>query len=361
MEFYQNMQYKIYSESAINFYIPTETKISKKLPVFYNPKMKLGRDVAIHIIKKAKSQNICDPMAGTGIRSLRILKETNCKNILANDINPNAYKLIKKNAKLNNLNLEIKNQDLNILFREKKGFDYIDIEPFGSPVAFIDSSLSALKNKGILAVTATDLGNLFGKYPKKCLRRYHSLSLKTPFKNELATRILIQKLQKSASKYDKCLTPIFTHANNHYVRVYLQLHNSKTKTDNILKKHNYLHYCPKCLQSKISKFNNPQKCCNTMQLCGPIWTGELWDTKFTKDFELIKHIQEESQIKTLGYYNLDSFYKKYKKHPVDKIDNLVQKIKSKKYKASRTHFSNTGIRSNIPLKDLLKHILAFLK
>ena len=37
-----------------------------------------------------------------------------------------------------------------------KGFDYIDLDPFGSPNIFLDSAVKRLGRNGILAVTATD-------------------------------------------------------------------------------------------------------------------------------------------------------------------------------------------------------------
>ncbi|MCU0373510.1 MAG: ATP-binding protein, partial [Ignavibacteria bacterium] len=43
------------------------------------------------------------------------------------------------------------------------GFDYIDIDPFGSPCPFLDAAIKRLSRGGILAVTATDTSALAGK------------------------------------------------------------------------------------------------------------------------------------------------------------------------------------------------------
>ena len=131
--------FEIQEENSVKFYTPKETKITKKLPVFYNPLMKLNRDISIEVIKTLKPKKICLPLAGTGIRALRILKETPSKEVLINDFNPKAKKIITKNLKLNNLKTEVTSKDANILLRESTGFDYIDIDPFGSPVYFMDS------------------------------------------------------------------------------------------------------------------------------------------------------------------------------------------------------------------------------
>ncbi|MEA3378943.1 MAG: tRNA (guanine(26)-N(2))-dimethyltransferase [Nanoarchaeota archaeon] len=352
--------YKLIKEKGIRFYIPKESKISKKLPVFYNPQMELGRDICIFIIKKFKPKNILDAMAGTGIRAMRIFKELPQSSITANDINSNAANLIEKNIGLNSIKLKIANEDMNILLLKKEKFDYIDIDPFGSPIKYISPAVSALSDNGILAVTATDLGSLYGKYIKSCRRKYNAIPLNCMFKKENAIRILIHHLQTVAAKYNKALMPIFCHSSNHYLRVYLKNNTSKKETDSILKKSGYLHYCPKCLKYETSRFNLPKICCrHEMKVSGPIWLGRLWDENLTKGFTLIRHLREESNIQTIGYYELNSFYKKYKKNPSGKIENLIKKIKAKSYQASRTHFSDTGIRSSIPHKELLKHLFAF--
>jgi tRNA G26 N,N-dimethylase Trm1 len=55
------------------------SKISKKLEVFYNPKMKLNRDIS-HLVLYSyfkdfkKKINFCDPMCASGIREIRFLK-----------------------------------------------------------------------------------------------------------------------------------------------------------------------------------------------------------------------------------------------------------------------------------------------
>ncbi|PIN80699.1 hypothetical protein COV16_00415 [Candidatus Woesearchaeota archaeon CG10_big_fil_rev_8_21_14_0_10_34_8] len=340
--------YKLVKESKAEIYIPKEDKISKSLPVFYNKDMKIGRDVVIHLINNLKPQHICDTMAGTGIRSIRIAKETSSTNILANDINPEAVKLIKKNAKHNNVELEIHNKDLRILLQEQEGFDYIDIDPFGSPTYFLDSA-SSLKEKGVLALTATDLGCLYGKYINTCKRKYSSTPLYCPFKNEIGLRILAQKVITTASKYDKALTPIFSHVTQHYARMYFQSSKSKTKTNELLKQIKYIEYDPKNLELNITDYP-------THNVAGPIFTGNLWEKSLTEKFTLIPYLKEESEVNTIGYYNIPRICKKLKINCSKKINTILEEIKSQGYQASRTHLSLQGIKSNIPHKEFLKII-----
>jgi len=52
-------------------------KVSKKLQVFYNPVMKLNRDMTVLLLNSAenKQMQIADIMAGTGVRSIRLINE----------------------------------------------------------------------------------------------------------------------------------------------------------------------------------------------------------------------------------------------------------------------------------------------
>src|SRR3989344_7933350 len=93
--------------------------VSKEMGVFYNPVMALNRDISIILLNSIPNKNmqIADPLAATGIRSIRFIKELGkgkIKNISINDKEKSAVKLIKENIKLNRIkskNLIIKSED----------------------------------------------------------------------------------------------------------------------------------------------------------------------------------------------------------------------------------------------------------
>lgn len=87
------------TEGKIKLRAYHESKISKKLPVFYNPIMKLNRDISILVLKANKQRmNIALPLAGSGVRGVRFLKEAEkyVEKIYFNDYNENAVEIIKK-------------------------------------------------------------------------------------------------------------------------------------------------------------------------------------------------------------------------------------------------------------------------
>ena len=158
-----------------------------KAPVLYNPVMELNRDVAVLALQAYQRMvdrelSVCEPLAGCGVRGIRFAKEVvGVEKVVVNDINGKAVQLAKHNVELNGLSekVVVQNLDANFLLggyaAPRKRFDAIDIDPFGPPVPYLDSAIRALRNGGLLALTATDLASLCGVYPKACIRKYLSL------------------------------------------------------------------------------------------------------------------------------------------------------------------------------------------
>ncbi len=356
------------NEGKAVFYASTG-KISKELKVFYNPIMKLNRDVSILLLNSINksSLQIADILAGSGIRSIRFkkeLKKGKIKSIHANDKSKKAVNIIKKNFRLNKTKIPVHNKDANEFLLKSNGFDYIEVDPFGSPNPFLNSAIVRLSRNGILAVTATDTSALAGSHELACRRKYWAKPLKNELMHEIGTRILIRKIQLIGAQFEKALIPIFMHASDHYYRVYFICKKSKQEIAKLQKQHLYLLYCKKCLNIKKSYYNLDSCCKKNMIWAGPLWTGKLWDKKLTKkmlkntdksNLELVKLmnlIEKESKINTIGFIDTHKLAKAYKK-PLPKHELMLKKIKSKGFKAAITHFKLTGIRTNIKKLSLL--------
>ncbi len=324
---------------------------SKKMEVFYNPVMKLNRDIAVLLLTSVekKDMRIADPLAGSGIRSIRFLlelKKSKIKTISINDYDVNFPKTMRTNLKLCSVKISkkitITNQEANLFLLNSSGFDYIDIDPFGTPNPFLDSAIKRISRDGILAVTATDTSNLCGTYPAACQRKYWAKPLRNELMHELGLRILIRKVQLVAAQYEKGLIPIFSHSSDHYMRVYFRCEKSKSAVDEIIKKHDFFGQA------------------------GPMWLGKLWDEKLVKKMflgcdknnkellSLLSIIKEESKINTVGFYDIHTICKQNKLN-IPKKEWIISKIK-KTSKVSETHFCPTGIRSDIDQKKLIQLI-----
>ena len=344
--------HKIINEGSIRLKAPKTEKISKAMGVFYNPAMGLNRDISILLLNAINRDNlqIADPMAASGVRSIRFLKElanSKIKRIFINDYDKNAVRLIRQNLEINkikyknNKKVRISNDDANLFLLNSTGFDYIDIDPFGTPNPFLDAACRRIARGGILAVTATDTSALCGTFPKACMRKYWGLPKKDAVMHETGLRILIRKIQLIAAQYGKALTPIFCYSKEHYMRVFLMSEKSRNNADDVIKRH------------------------GSLNGAGPMWLGSLWDGDLTckmhknalknrifrKDnglIKLLKLIKEESKINAVGFYDLHDACEKNHIRNLTKKSELISKIKKLGYKASETHFRGEGIRSNIP-------------
>lgn len=334
--------YKTITEGKAKIIVPCEEKVSKELPVFYNPVMEFNRTVSVLLLKAVENTDmtIGDPLAGTGARAVRFLKElpkSKIKELWINDISKEAVKIINKNLKLNKVKAKVFNEDANMFILNSKGFDYIDIDPFGSPNVFLDSAVKRIGRNGILAVTATDTGCLSGTFINACKRKYWAVPQRNETMHENGLRILIRKVQLIGADHGKALIPIYSYSKDHYFRIFFRCEKGKRKVDSVIRQH--------------GMFNS----------AGPLWLGELCDKKIAKKIaelindRFIKIISDESKINTVGFYDIPRFCKKHKLS-IMKQDEIIRRIKANGCKASLTHFKENSIRSDIGEKELISLI-----
>jgi len=349
------MQTKTIQEGLATITISSETKISKQLNVFYNPVMKTNRDLSIAVLNawSKKDLHICDLMAASGTRSIRFfleLEKNKIKHITINDYSKKAIKSIKDNLKQNKLEknkkITITCKDADIMLLESTGFDYIDIDPFGTPVVFLDAACKRLSRDSILAITATDTSSLAGTYPKTCKRNYDAIPLHTGIMHEIGIRILIRKCQLVAAQYNKALTPILSYFKDHYYRVFFECHKGRQKADAIMQQH-----------GTITVKN---------ETIGPLWKGRLWDTAFVATMHteqkesqrFLDVLKKEMTIQHLGFYDIHALCKE--EHvQIPRYDRLFAAIEKTGNAVTRTHFSLEGITSTIgeqALREIIKSL-----
>jgi tRNA (guanine26-N2/guanine27-N2)-dimethyltransferase len=335
------------TEGKALIFAPKEKKVSKKLPVFYNPAMRLNRDISVLLLNsiKNKCMQIALPLAGTGVRGIRLILELGkgkMKSISINDYSEKAVVVINRNLALNKIKkskkIAVTSKDANVFLLESTGFDYIDIDPFGTPNYFLDSAIKRIARKGILAVTATDTSALAGSFPAACKRKYWASPLRTHLKHEAGLRILIRKVQLIAAQFEKALTPVYSYSDQHYMRVFFSCEKGRHKSDKIIEQH------------------------GNLGDAGPMWLGRLWDKKLAAGIaaksseKILKTIAKESKIDSVGFYEVHNLCKKNKISNIPKASAIIAAIRKKGFRASQTHFSPTGIRSDIPEKTLVNII-----
>ncbi|MEW5760620.1 MAG: tRNA (guanine(26)-N(2))-dimethyltransferase [Candidatus Thermoplasmatota archaeon] len=317
---------------------------SSKLPVFYNPTMEFARDVTVMVLDEflKEGKEIVDALAGTGITGIRIANEIKKDlQITLNDRNILAYKLMKKNIKCNDVkNVIAKNEDFHILL-SKNFYDVVIVDPFGSFVPYIDSAIRALKRNGMLILTATDAPPLCGISKQACMRRYGSIPMKNEFMHEIGIRILLYFCIREAAKHDLALMPLLSYSCDHYFKLFLKIEKGAEKANELIQKFGYY------------------------KSAGPLWLGKLHDASFIKKLVPKEYFGTKKRIeKYLGlwkeevefqpfFYRIDKLCKKLRV-TVPKFDKFIENLRSCGYRASRTHFSPFGFKTDASIEVIEK-------
>jgi tRNA (guanine26-N2/guanine27-N2)-dimethyltransferase len=299
-----------------------------KNEVFYNPIQEFNRDLSIAVLNthSATSENkklrILEALAASGIRSMRYaLEVANCQEVVANDFDRKAVELININRELNGVadRVTASCDDATLLMsaasrHKNTQFDAIDLDPYGTPAAFLDSAIRSVRSGGLLLVTATDAGVLCGNGSDTCFTKYGSVSLRTPACHELALRILLQALNSHAVRYSKFIVPVLSLSIDFYFRLFVRVYDGQLQAKESINNIGFFHICCEChsfykqsyghtvpttgnvkfVHASRQPFgmNKCDNCGGGLKMVGPVWTGKLHDKKFIQ--ETINHVDSKT-------------------------------------------------------------------
>lgn len=328
--------------------------------VFYNPAMEINRDISISFLKaigkiRDRGIDVLDGMAASGVRGVRIANETDPSAVTINDVNRSSVQLIKKNIEKNDLNdVHVTHRAIETLVMTNRyEFDYIDIDPFGTPVPFFQPVVRFVSRDGIIAVTATDTALLCGTYPKACYRRYSAWPRNNWCRHENGLRILIGFCVREAARYDRSASPLFSYYDGHHFRTYLEIEEGARKADS-------------CLEDiKTYSFGDyGWEEDNRHGDMGPLWAGRLFSKDILKKMEPMGKLQQESLDlwkEEHGFlpffYDTNIIAKKFKTAPPP-LDELIERLKDEGNQVSKTHFTPTGFKTDAPKEEVKEVFLS---
>jgi tRNA (guanine26-N2/guanine27-N2)-dimethyltransferase len=330
--------------------------------VFYNPRMKMNRDISIAVCRTLKISDYLDGLAASGARGLRISKEANVEKVTMNDVSPVACERIIQNIERNNLTgCEAVCCNANALMQERR-FQAVDLDPFGSPSPFI--SAGARCALSYLFITATDTAPLCGAHLKSGIRKYMALPLKTDYHREMGARILLGLAARELARLDKAMVPLLTHATEHYVRTYLVAKHGAKAADKCLENLGYIEHCWSCgsfVSVEMPCAKGCKTCGGKTEIAGPLWRGKIQDADFIGSAinnlgdgnPLAKKLLEvcANEIDAPMYYDHHKICKRLGAAP-EKVDLVVERLRESGWKASRTHFTGVGIKTDANVKDI---------
>ncbi|RZC38725.1 tRNA (guanine(26)-N(2))-dimethyltransferase, partial [Asbolus verrucosus] len=391
-------------------------KIKTSGRVFYNPVQEFNRDlsiIALNVFAKEytnsesiwEAGNKCDDgitileaLSATGLRSIRYAKEVKgVKEIVANDISIKAVEDIKRNISDNSVeHLVVPSHDdatmLMYKWRKERRFDAIDLDPYGCPSIFLDSAVQAVKEGGLLLITATDMAVLAGNSPETCYSKYGAISLRIKACHEMALRILLQCIESHANRYGRYIVPLLSLSADFYIRVFVRVYTSAKKCKQTLSKLSTVYHCTGCgsyvlrplgvikLNEKNQqvKYGLPTKlpsdtcehCNHPYHVGGPIWGAHLHSPEFiekllnetSEKFATFKRIQgvlsvmSEELLDAPLYYTLEQLSGTLHVETPSMV-SVRSAILNAGYQVSYTHMNKTSIKTNAPAKliwDIMK-------
>jgi tRNA (guanine26-N2/guanine27-N2)-dimethyltransferase len=108
-----------------------------------------------------------------------------------------------------------------------------------------------------------------------------------------------------------------------------------------------------------------------MEYAGPLWLGELHDSDFISKMKKINEKRKYGDMDEISsmldimetevgmppyYYNVHAICKIKKLGRIPNMNELIEKIRNKGYRANRTHFSNISIKTDAPYETVLEAV-----
>lgn len=339
---------KLMNEGMVRLWAPDVERRKgpgKRMPGFYNPIMKFARDMDICTIvaMEQKPEKLLDALAGTGARGIRLMIEIPEMRgrVILNELSPKGFALVNLNLRENGISAEVHNKEFMSAVNIAP-FDWIDIDPYGTPAPFLHSAVAAMK-KGYLSVTATDTSVLSMAYPSVCKRRYGIQGRKTYMPHEIGLRGLLSYVVRTAASLDRGVRVLISYSSDHYYRCIVELGTSAQRADASLSTLGTL---------RVDGYD-----------IGPLYLGNLADKCLLarmkpqpqldpKCKKLVSILNDESALPP-GYLHTDLLSRQAKVAPPT-VEKTIELLVTHGFKASRTHVDPKGIRTDASETDVVR-------
>lgn len=353
------------SEGGVTVRVPALATEGSTGEIFYNPRQELNRDITIAALRAARDRfedvhSYLDAMTATGIRGVRAAADGWA--VTCNDANPEATELAAANLARNDLEAEVTCRDANALMHETDA-DVIDIDPFGSPIGFLDAAFA--RPRRMVCVTATDTAPLCGAHFRAGIRRYATVPRNTEYHQEMGLRVLLSAIARTAARYDVAIDPVLSHAEGHYVRTYLALESGAQAADGAIDELGTLWHCQECLHRETTSGLLPtarERCpaceSNRVVTAGPLWLGPAHDPSFVEavsghlDATLQTSDRARSMLETIAgelqrptHYDQHVLCKQWSR-TAPAMEEFLASIEAAGYRASRAHYAGTAFKTD---------------
>ena len=193
----------------------------------------------------------------------------------------------------------------------------------------------------------------------------------------MATRILLGRVTRDLCRYDRAIQPLLCFSSSHFVRVIARVERGAKRADECMKRLGFILHCFSCGNryaihcSELPDMSTRCEVCGAkFSIAGPLYLGPIKDNSFCK------HVYEELRVRQLGkkreaqrivatcmneldipfFYDYHGICKALKISPPS-IHSLIERLNDSGFRASRTHFSDTGVKTEAKMEEV-KEILS---
>ncbi len=314
--------------------------------------MAVDRDLGVAVARALAADGFSEGRgwemtAATGVRGLRLLVESRLvARLVLTESHPWAFEVLARNV------ARYQSRGARALLYDARrplargAFDYVDLDPYGSPQPFLASALAALSPRGVLGVTATDLRVLAGAERGAAERRYGGRPVRGRLGPEGGLRILLAYLARAALAVGRSVVPLLCYVRGHHVRAYVRLGPAGA---------------PPAPVGLIDPPSWTGPALPNGGPFGPLWLGPLFDPSLvgalavpataerpTELGRLIERFRSELDADTPFYYESNSLAREIPLSLPPPVDRLLAALRAAGYAAGRTHARDGAFRTTAP-------------
>jgi tRNA (guanine26-N2/guanine27-N2)-dimethyltransferase len=336
---------------------------------FFRPETLIARDLGVLAAAVYRQQNPClnvlDGMSGCGIRALRYALEAKADWLWVNEANPQIAAVLRQNLRALcpeqvHLTTESVRHVLQDCLGQRRYFDLVDLDCFGSPAAFLTDCVRATRLNGLMYLTSTDSRTCEGHNPAASLRHFGAYARAHPATHEQGLRLLLGAISQQAVIQGFAIAPLFSYFQGQTYRVMVRLVKGHHWSEDLS---GFIGHCHPCGHFDVVHWRGLSRAVCPhhetpipLTLSGPLWLGPLHNLEFLtcmgnlaeqwgwQDRQNLLELMA-GEIPFPPYFFTLGEMGRHAKVDIPKRDRLITTLHSEGYAAAMTHLDAQAIKT----------------
>ncbi|MEB3199469.1 MAG: N2,N2-dimethylguanosine tRNA methyltransferase [Synechococcaceae cyanobacterium] len=268
---------------------------------FFRDDSRPSRDLGVLLAVDQRRQGplaVLDLMAGCGIRAVRYGLEAGAASLWVNDADPDRLPLLQANlaqlpeALPRRCSSETAQSLLAGCVQRRQRFQLVDLDAFGCPTALVPWALETVSLDGVLYLASSDGRSPTGHDRRAAVRRLGAAARAHPASWELALRLQLGVLARSAWALGHGLQPLLSTSEGRTFRTAIRLTRSPQPDEEASL--GLLAHCHRCGDQQVQSLLRlgPWRACGCPgeakpAISGPLWIGRLQDSALLRRLEIL--------------------------------------------------------------------------